>query len=113
MKLQLKKGFLIPEHVKAAFKKEGDYEWHLSALDKEGNEVHKEFTDASFEEALSRVTEMFGKKAGKKEIVSVHIYGNSEKASAVSKELFERNKNPKKPGRHVLYTSQTFKSIYK
>lgn len=102
MKLQLKKGFLIPEHVKAALKKESDYKWHLSALDKTGNELHKEFTDASFEEILFRAQDMLGKKAGKNEISAVHLFGNAENASVTFRDRFERNKNPKKPGRHVL-----------
>ncbi|MFA5830335.1 MAG: hypothetical protein WC878_00735 [Candidatus Paceibacterota bacterium] len=102
MKLQLKKGFLIPEHVKSALKKEGDYEWHLSALDEAENELHKEFTDLSFSEAFSRLHEMLGKKADGKKIVAVQIFGNFEKVPAVSTAMFERNKNPKKPGKHVL-----------
>jgi hypothetical protein len=102
MKLQLKKGFLIPEHVKAALKKEGDYKWHLSALDKAGNELHKEFTDATFEEILFRVQDMLGKKAGKKEIGAVHLFGNAENAPELFRGKFERNRNPKKPGKHFL-----------
>ncbi|MCX6739140.1 MAG: hypothetical protein NT098_03780 [Candidatus Parcubacteria bacterium] len=101
MKLNLKKGFLLPEHVKSAQKRPGDYLWRLNAKNRTGDEIHEEFTNLTFEEALTRAKEMFGKKTGTKEIIArVSIFGKVKHTPVCYWNSFTTNKDPKKTGTH-------------
>ncbi|MCX6735479.1 MAG: hypothetical protein NTZ13_00130 [Candidatus Parcubacteria bacterium] len=103
LKLQLKKGFLLPEHVKAAQNKPGNYLWRLNATNETQDEVHEEFTNLTFEEALFRAKEMLGKKTPAKKIIAeVIIFGNVKHAPVCYWNKFVTNKDPNKTGTHSL-----------
>lgn len=100
MKLSLKKGFLLSGHIKAAGKKGDEYLWRLIATDNEMNEVHEEFTNLTFEEALARAKEMLGKRANAtKAITQVHIFGNLVHSPVC---YWQKFKETNKPGRHRM-----------
>ena len=89
--------------MRTAQNKPGDYLWRLNATDEAQNEIHEEFTNLTFEEALSRAKEMLGKKtSAKKTITGVSIFGKASHAPVCYWNKFTPNKDPNKSGTHCL-----------
>lgn len=101
MKLQLKKGFLLPEHLIAMQKTSSDYEWCLTATNGE-KIIHKEYTKSSFVETVSRGESMLGKKKGKEVIQMVYLFGDPKKATLEYQGNFQPNKDPSIRGTHYM-----------
>jgi len=102
LKLRLKKGFLLTEHLPTAKKQKNEYLWHLSAADRDENEIHEEFTDLLFSEVLKRAKDIIGKKICGKTIFRVSIFGDPELAILGYRGKFEINEDPKKSGMYHL-----------
>ncbi len=99
MKLQLKKGFLLPEHIKSVLKKKSDYQWYLLAINETHSKKHEELTNLSFTETLARAKEILGKKYDGAKIVEVQIFGDFKNMAVNNLKI---NKDPTKPCKYYV-----------